>query len=121
KAATLLSADRDVVQVRLVARQTARAGDRLVEGGVNPPVRLNLRQQTVAIRRPQLLDLAIAQQLVDDLVLALQLLQRRRVGREASLRLLLRLQSELVEQHRAQLFGRVDGKRVARAFLNLAF
>ena len=48
-----------------------------------------------------------------------QLLERRRVGREAGLRLLLRLQPELVEEHRAQLLGGVDGERLARRLLDL--
>ena len=92
----------------LIGAEPAGAGDGLVEGGVDAAVGRHLGQQRLAVGRPQLLDLAVAQQGVDDRVLAAQLLEGLGVGREARLGLLLRGQAQLVEQHLAQLRGRVD-------------
>ena len=67
------------------------------------PSGADLGQQRLAVGRAQLLDLAVAQQVLDDRVLADQLLERGGVGGEPGLRLLLRGEAELVEQDRAQL------------------
>ena len=108
EAAALLGAHGDVVEVGWVRRQAAGAGHGLVERGVDPPVGAHLGEQALAIGRAQLLDLAVAQERLDDGVLAEQLLQRGGVGREAGLRLLLGLQAELLEQDVAQLRRGVD-------------
>ena len=76
-------ADRDVVQVGLIGAEPPGAGHRLVEGGVDPPVGRHLGQQRLAVGRAQLLDLPVAQQGLDDRVLAAQLLQGLGVGRVA--------------------------------------
>ena len=115
-----LGAHRDVVQVGLVGRQPAGAGHGLVERGVDAPVGGHLGQQPLAVGRAQLLDLAVAQQVLDDRVLARQLLERRGVGGVAGLGLLLRRQAELVEQDRAQLRRGVDVELVAGVLPDLA-
>ena len=78
-----------------------------------------LREEGVAVGGAQLLDLPVAQERVDDGVLAAQLLERRRVGGEPCLRLLLGLEAELVEQDGAELLGRVDDEPVAGELLDL--
>ena len=103
-----LGPHRDVVQVRLVRREPSRARHGLVEGGMDPTVGRHLGQQSLAVGRPQLLDLAVGEQVIDDRMLAGELLERGGVGREAGLRLLLRRQLQLVEQDLAELLGRVD-------------
>ena len=72
------------------------------------PSGADLGEQALAVGRAQLLDLAVAQQVVDDRVLAAQLLERGGVGGVAGLGLLLRGQAELVEQDRPQLRRGVD-------------
>ena len=104
----LLAADRDVVQVRLVGAEPAGAGHRLVERGVDAPVRGHLGQQRLPVGRPQLLDFPVAQQGLDDRVLTAQLLERLGVGRVPGLGPLLRGEAELVEQDLPQLRGGVD-------------
>ena len=68
----------------------------------------------------ELLDLAVLKQVVDDRVLAQQLLERRGVGRKAGLRLLLGCQPEPVEQDLAQLRGGVDVELLACVLPDLA-
>ena len=105
----LVSTHRDVVQVRAVRAEPTGAGDGLVERGVDPTVGRDLEQQSLAVGAAQLLDLAVLQQRADELrPLVLQLLQRRRVGRRAGLRLLDRDEPVLAEQDLAQLDRRVD-------------
>ena len=79
EAPALLAAHRDVVQVRRVRREPARARHRLVEGGVDATVGADLAEQALAVGGPQLLDLAVPKQLLDDRVLAEQLLERLRI------------------------------------------
>ena len=67
------------------------------------PSAADLVEQALAVGRPQLLDLAVAQQVLDDRVLAGELLERRGVGGVAGLRLLRRLEAEAVEEDLAQL------------------
>ena len=114
-----LGADGDVVQVGLVGRQPAGAGHRLVEGGVDAAVVGHLGQQPVAVGRPQLLDLAVGQQVLDDRVLALQAFERGGVGRVAGLGLLLRGEAQLVEEDLAHLRRRVDVELGARVLVDL--
>ena len=61
-----LAAHGDVVEVGLVRRQPAGAGDGLVERGVDPSVVGHFGQQAVAVGRAQLLDLPVGQQVLDD-------------------------------------------------------
>ena len=107
--ASLLAAHRDVVQVWLVGTQAAGAGDGLVEGGVNAPIRCHLCKQTLAVGGAKLLELAVVEQRVDELgPLVSQLLQCLRVGGEACLRLLHWGEFALLEKDLAQLNGRVE-------------
>ena len=95
-APAVLGADRDVVQVRPVGGQPSGARDGLVERGVDAPVGRDLGEQPLAVGRAELLDLAVAQQRLDDRVRVAQLLEGRGVGRVAGLRLALRGELELV-------------------------
>ena len=108
KQAALFGAHRDVVQVGLVRAQTPGASDRLVERGMDAAVDRHLGQQPLPIGRTQLLDLPVAQQVLDDRMFAAQLLQGGGVGRVAGFRLLLRGETQLVEEHLPQLRGGVD-------------
>ena len=103
-----VAADRDVVQVRLIGAEPSRAGDRLVERGPDPIARTDLGEEALAVGRPKLLHLAIGQEVLDDRMVTTHLLERLRVGRIARLRLLLRCQAQLVEEHLTQLLGGVD-------------
>src|SRR5205085_1289139 len=76
---------------------------RLVERCVDASVGLHFVEQAFAVGRTQLLDFAIAQEMVDDRVLSRELLERRRVGGVAGLRLLLRLKAKAIEQDLPQL------------------
>src|SRR5205823_11240380 len=105
--ATLLPSNRDVVEVGLLRAEAPGARDRLVERGVDAVVVGDIREQALAVRRTELLELAVAQQLLDDGVLATQLLQGGGVGGEARLRALLGLEAELVEQDAPELLRRV--------------
>ena len=103
----LVAAHRDVVEVRLVRREPPGARDGLVERRVDAPVGRDLVQQALAIRGTKLLDLAVREQQLDDRMLIAKALERRCVGRVTGLRLLLRREPELVEQHLTQLVRRV--------------
>src|SRR5207248_5782660 len=105
EAAPFFTADGDVVKVGVLRTQPTGAGDGLVEAGVDAVVTGDEGEQALAVGRPELLDLAVAQKLLDDGVLAPQFLERRGVGGEARLGSLLRLQAELLEQDAAQLLG----------------
>ena len=70
--------------------------------------------------RAELLDLAVAQEDVDDRVVLRHLLQRVGVGRGAGLGLLDRREPELLEEHDAQLRRRVDVELLAGDPVDLA-
>ncbi len=91
-----------------VRGQPTRPGDGLVERGVDATVRGDLGDEALAVGRPELLDLSVAQQVLDDRVLVAQLLERRLVGRVAGLGLLAGCETELVEQDRSHLRRGVD-------------
>ena len=110
---------RDVVQVRPLRRQPAGPGDGLAERRVDAAVRRDLGQQALAVRRPELLDLAVAQERVDDRMVVAQRLERRRVGRVPGLRLAAGREAELVVEHRPQLRRRVDVELVAGEVVDL--
>ena len=73
----VLGAHRDVVQVGPVRGDAPGAGHGLAERGVDAAVGRHLGQQALPVGRAQLLDLAVAQQRLDDRVL-------RRAGSRAS-------------------------------------
>ena len=105
---TGVAAHGDVVQVWCIGRQPAGAGDRLVERGTNAIAGPDCREQTFAIRRAQLLYLAVLEEMLDDRMLAPQLLELSGVGRITGLGLLLPRQAEPVEENFAKLLGGVD-------------
>ena len=113
-----LRTHRDVVEVRGIRGQATGSRHGLVEGGVDPPVGSDLGQQPLPVGGAQLLDLAVAKEVVDDRVLALELLEGRRVGGVTGLGLLGGGQPELVEQDGPQLGGRVDVEALAGVLLD---
>ena len=116
--AAFLAAHRDVVQVGLIAGQSAGAGHRLVERRMDSTVGGDLGEQAGAVGAAQLLHLAIGQQRVDELgPLVAQFLQRGRIGGEAGLGLLAGRKAALGEQDLAQLDGRVDVERTTHHLL----
>src|SRR5262249_22261367 len=100
-----LAADRDVLQVRVAARQAAGRGADLAEGRVDAAVpRAHQRRQRVQGRRLQLRQLAVTQDRLDYRVLVAELLQHVGVGRERALgRPLARRETQLLVQDHAQL------------------
>ena len=104
----------------LIAAEPAGAGHGLVERGVDAAVGGDLGQQPGAVGAAQLLDLAVLQQRIDELgPLVAQLLERRGVGREPGLGLLLRRQLLLGVQDLAQLDRRVEVERPSDDTLQL--
>ena len=103
-----LGADGNVVQVRLIRREAAGSGHGLLERGADPVSLADLGEQTLAVGRPQLLDFAVLEEVLDDRMLSAHLFERLGVGRIAGFRLLLWGEPEFVEQHFAQLLGGVD-------------
>jgi cobalamin biosynthesis Mg chelatase CobN len=71
---------RDVLQVGCLARDAPGRGVRLLEGCVDAAVGSDEWWERVRIGRTQLLDLAVAEQHVDDRVVLRHLLQRVGVG-----------------------------------------
>ena len=101
-------ADRDVLHVRVGARQAARLGDRLQERGVDARALVDQLRQHVEVGLDQRRELAPALDLGHDLVLGADRLQHARVGREAGLAAALARQAELLEQDLPQLLRRGD-------------
>ena len=91
----------------------------LLERRVDAAVGADERRQRVGVGAAQLLDLAVAQQRLDDRVLLGHLLQRVGVGRRPGLRLLHRREAELLEQDRAQLRRGVHVELLARVRVDL--
>ena len=106
--------DRDVVQVRRVGTEPSGARHRLVEGCVDASVGPDLGQQAHAVCGAQLLDLTVREQVIDDGMLAPQPLQGLGVGGVPGLGALRRREAQILEQHLAELFGRVDVDGPAR-------
>ena len=94
--------------------ETAPSGHGLVERGVDATVGRHLGQQGLAVGGAQLLDLAVAQEVLDDRVLAEQLLQRGRVGGLPVLIFFCGVEAELLVEDLAQLLGRADVERLGR-------
>ena len=115
----LFGAHRDVVQVRTVRGESAGARDHLLERRVDATVGLHRVDERRAVGAAQLLDLAVAQDQRDDLVLVLDRLEARGVGRVARLDLLHRRETHLVEEDRLELLGRVDLELVTGDLLDL--
>ena len=71
----LLGPDRDVLEVRVLARDAPGRGRELVERGVDAPVRGDEGRQRLRVGAAELLDLAVAEDLLDDRVLAREALE----------------------------------------------
>ena len=95
--------DRDVLQVRVVRREPAGRGRRLVEGRVDPPVGGDQLRQRVEVGLCELGQLAPALDLGDDRVLVADRLQHARVGAVAGLAAPLAREPELAEQDLLEL------------------
>ena len=126
--AAFLGADRDVLQVGIVARQAARRGDCLVERRVHAALAVAQRRQRVDVGALQLRELAPLEQQHRHLVVLRHLLQHFVVGlvlaRRRAARLLQRrgaVHFELVEQHDADLLRRAEVEGVARALVHARF
>ena len=101
-------ADRDVLHVRVGARQPPGLRDRLQERRVDARALVDELRQHVEVGLDQRRELAPALDLRDDLVLVADRLQHARVGREAGLAAALARQAELLEQDLAELLRRGD-------------
>ena len=101
-------ADGDVLEVGLGGAEAAGGGDGVLEAGVDAPVVGDHLAQAVHIGGLQFGELAVVQDLLDDGVLAPELVQHLRVGGVARLGLLHRGQAQLVKEDAAQLLGGVD-------------
>src|SRR5260370_28269134 len=76
-------ADRDVLEVRGLARQPTGGCDGLVERRVDAAVAIDERPEAVRIGRAQLLDLAVLEDLLDDRMRPAKLLEDGCIGRVA--------------------------------------
>ena len=103
-ASTLIGSNRNVLQIRISARQAARRCDCLVERRVNPMVGIGERHEALH-RLAKLRAVAPEQQLLKQGVACLreQGLKRIRIGRVARLDLLRLRQSSLSEEDLLQL------------------
>ena len=104
-----LGADRDVLQVRVGAREAPGRRRRLVEGRVDAAgLGVDQVRQRVEVGVLQLGQLAPGLDLLDDRVLVADLGEDAGVGREAGLAAALAGQAELLEEDRADLLRRAD-------------
>ncbi len=108
-----LGADRNVLQVRVYARQPAGCRRHLVEGRVDAAgLGIDQLGQRVEVGVLELRQLAPALDLLDDRMLVADLRQHPGVGREAGLAAPLLRQPQLLEQHRRELLRRADRELV---------
>src|SRR5205814_10562412 len=82
--------------------------------------RIDERAESLGVGRPQLLDLAVLEDLVDHRMDATELLEHCRVGREAGRGPAAAGQLELLEQQRRELLRRVDRELVTDGVVCLA-
>ena len=108
----------DVLQVRFVGRDAARAGFRLIEGGVNAPVRPDHLQKSFHIGGVQLLIGAVLQNVVDDRRIPAQTFQHIRAGGVSALGLFAGGQAQILKQRFAQLLGAVYVELVAHFLID---
>ena len=112
--------DRDVLEVRVGRREAAGGRHGLVERRVDAPIGGDQRGQRLDVRRAELRVDPPVEDRPDDRVDVHQLLEDRRVGRVAGLRLATLGQLELAEQDLAELLGRADRELVADGVVDLA-
>src|SRR5690349_3649526 len=115
-----LGPDRDVLQVRVDARQPARRGVDHQERRVDAAVLGDVGGQRVEVGLHELGQLAEALDLGDDLVLGADRLQHARVGAEPGLAAALARQPELDEQHLGELLRGADHELLAGQLPDLA-
>jgi hypothetical protein len=109
-----VGADRDVLQVRVRARQPSGRGPDLAEGRVDPAVLgIDQPRQRVEVGVGELRDLAPALDLGDDLVLVADLGEDPGVGRVTGLAAPLSTQAEVVEEDLAELLRGADRELAA--------
>ena len=97
--------DRDVLEVRIGARQPPGGGHRLGVGGVHAAPLVGQERKRVDVGGLELRDLAVFEDEVDHLVLVTQLLEDRCVGREPGPRPLRGRKLQLMEQDLLELLG----------------
>ena len=115
-----LGADRDVLQVRVRAREPPGRRGHLVERGVDAAVVLDQGRKRVEVGVLELGQLAPALDLGDDRVLVAKLAEHPRVGREPGLAAALLGQPELVEEDGAELLRGADRELAPGVVVDLA-
>ena len=101
------SANRDILDIGFGTADAAGTGFCLVEGGVDPTVRLYRTGQADDIGAQQFGQLAIIQNLFDNGVHTAQRLQHLRIGGIAAFGFLSRRQTETVEENFSELLSRI--------------
>ena len=114
-----LRADRDVLEVRVRAREPAGGGRDLAEGRVQPRPLVHEAGERVEVGGLELRELAPLLDLRHDFVLVPDRLEHAGVGREARLAAPLLGQPELLEQHHAELLRRADRELLPRQLPDL--
>ena len=113
-----LGAHRDVLEIGLRGGQPPRGGDRVLERGVDAPVRADDLGQPVHIGGLQLGVLAVAKNGVDDGVVALELFQHLGIGGVSRFGLLHRRQAQLVKEDVTKLLGGIDVEGLPRLLID---
>src|SRR5262249_13699649 len=116
-----LRADGNVLQIWSARAEPTRRRHELIEGGVDAARRrMDQARQSVAVRRLELGERAVLDDLGGQLVAEGELLEDVGVGRIARLGLLDRRQLELFEKHLGELLGRADVELAAGQRVDLA-
>ena len=109
-----LAAHGDILQVRLSRRQAPRRRDGHLEVRVDAPVGRDLLEQPVGIGGLELRERAVIEDLLDDRVLAAQLVEHGGIRAPAGLGLFPGRKHEPLEENSAELLRRLDVERLAR-------
>ena len=109
-----LAAHGDILQVRLCRRQASRRRDGHLEVRMDAPVGGDLLEQPVGIGGLEFCERAVIEDLLDDGVLAAQLVEHGGVCAPAGLGLFPGRKHEPLEQNAAKLLRRLDVERLAR-------
>ena len=99
--------DGDVLQIGLRAREAARGGYGHLEAGVYAPVGGDDLEQAVGVGTLELREHAVFEDVADYRVLADELFEDVGIGAPAGLGLFARREHQLLEEHLAELLGRV--------------
>ena len=113
EAAAQLGSHGDILQIGLTGGNTAGTGLRLVEGGMDAPVRPHDLEQALDIGGIQLLVGSVLQDVADDGGIVPQALQRFGVGGITAFRFFACGQAKILKQRLAQLLGAVDVELIA--------